>query len=184
MECRGCNAEGAGAEPPAVMPPKNLPPAASSHHPPKKNQAIKNNLGGNEISIIDCKAVYPTHLKCRRRWRRPESPHVGWGCMHARLERRRREKKKKGWGRSREERRNKQTVERKKKTQKRPIRKRSLRERHCYRLAHTLLLLLLLLFFAAPAKVSRVGSNGKGKRWSEPISHIRGGLFAPSLSCA
>lgn len=158
------------------------------HIPRKKNQAIKNNLGGNEISIIDCKAVYPTHLKCRRRWRRPESPHVGWGCMHARLERRRREKKKKrGWGRSRVERRNKQTVERKKKkkTPKRPIRKRSLRERHCYRLAHTLLLLLLLLFFfAAPAKVSRVGSNGKGKRWSEPISHIRGGLFAPSLSCA
>lgn len=26
--------------------------------------------------------------------------------------------------------------------------------------------------------------QGKGKRRSEPIFHIRGGLFAPSLSCA
>lgn len=110
MECRGSRRRWCWA--PCSDAPKNLPPAASSHSKKKKKQPIKNNLGGNEISIIDCKAVYPTHLKCRRRWRRPESPHVGRGCMHARLERRRREKK--GWRRSREERRNKQTVGEKK----------------------------------------------------------------------
>lgn len=174
MECRGCRRRWCWA--PCSDAPKNLPPAASSHTK-KKKKPIKNNLGGNEISIIDCKAVYPTHLKCRRRWRRPESPHAGRGCMHARLERRRREKK----GVEAEQRGEKKQTNRRGKKKRNVQFESKVWERGIVIVSPTR---FFFFFFCAPAKVSRVGSNGKGKRWSEPISHIRGGLFAPSLSCA
>lgn len=118
----------ARAEPPAVMPPKISHQQHLQIQPPPKKKPRKNNLGGNEISIIDCKAVYPTHLKCRRRWWRPKSPHIGRGCMHARLERRRRgNKKKRAWGGAeRRERGSEETNKptKRKRKKKRPIRKR------------------------------------------------------------